>query len=534
MRVSLRTKISGLVLSLLLLVIALLTGAFAYIEKEDVEDQMGQLALRVASTVSFMPSVQQAFQQEDPSRTIQPIALRVQEETGAEFVVVGNAAGIRYAHPDPDKIGKKMVGGDNDRAVMDGEYYVSTAEGSLGPSMRGKAPIYSNDGDIVGLVSVGFLLEDVRSSVWKKMSHVFGIALLTLLIGVIGSLFLARSIKKDTLGLEPYQITSFYQARQAILSSVKEGIISINEQGNVTMINNSAMELLNIKDKTEGRPIKEVFPNTKMLDVLRTGRMVKDEEMRLQNKIVIVNRTPIIQDDKVIGVVSSFRDKTEVREMVQALSEVKRYSEGLRSQTHEHANKMYLLLGLLQLGKQNEAVAMIEEEYTYAEKNQRIIFDRIGDDTVQAILAGKMSKASELKVEFVIQEESELQRVPSHISRTDLVTVLGNIIDNAFEAVQNQEEKRVEFFATDVGEAVVFEVTDSGGGIPEDSFCYLFIRGYSTKQGEMRGYGLSNVKEVIDKQKGSMEISDAPDGGTVFSIFFPKVKGADEYESDGQ
>ncbi|WP_281974723.1 ATP-binding protein [Halobacillus litoralis] len=525
MKVSLRTKILGLVLSLLILVIGILAGVFAYMEKEEVEDHMGQLALQVASTVSFMPSIKQAFETEDPSEIIQPIALSVQEESGAEFVVVGNEESIRYAHPDEWKIGKKMVGGDNARALKNGDYYISQAEGTLGPSLRGKAPIINDSGEIIGIVSVGFLIEDIRAIIWDKLANVFWISLLVLVIGVIGSFLLARSIRKDTLGLEPYEITSFYQTREAILSSVKEGIISIDGDGRVTMINQSAMDLLNLREKTEGRLIKEVFPNTHMLQVLETGESTKDEEMILQDKVVIVNRTPIIHDGTVTGVVSSFRDKTEVREMVQALSEVKRYSEGLRAQTHEYTNKMYLLLGMLQLGNYQEAMKMIEEEFSSTQKHQRVIFDRIQDETLQAILTGKMSRASEQKIDFTIQEDSELQQIPGHINHADLVTVLGNIIDNAFEAVRTQADKQVEFFVTDVGEELVFEVTDNGPGIPESNYSYLFIRGFSTKQGEMRGYGLANVKEVVDKLKGTMEITAADEGGTVFSIFIPKHRG---------
>lgn len=527
MKVSLRTKILGLVLSLLVMVIGLLAGVFAYMEKKDVEEHMGRLALEVARTVSFMPSVQQAFEEEDPSEIIQPISLSVQQETGAEFVVVGNTDSIRYAHPDENKIGKRMVGGDNERALRDGEYYISKAEGTLGPSLRGKAPIINEGGEIIGIVSVGFLLEDIRTIVWNKIENVFGIAVLVLVVGVVGSLLLARSIRKDTLGLEPYEITSFYQTRQAILSSIKEGIISIDAAGKVTMINQSAIELLDLDEGAEGRLITEVFPNTKMLQVLKTGKTIKDEEMRLRDKLVIANRTPIIHNGVVEGVVSSFRDKTEVRKMVQALSEVKRHSEGLRSQTHEHANKMYVLLGLLQLGKEKEAIQMIEEESRISQTHQEVIFEHIQDETVQAILVGKMSKASEEKVDFTVQVDSELGRVPAHINRADLVTVLGNVIDNAFEAVSGQDVKQVEFFVTDVGEDIVFEVTDNGPGFPEGMYSSCFKKGFSTKEGELRGYGLANVKEVVDQLGGTLEILNGDQSGAVFSIFLPKNPGGE-------
>ncbi|WP_394218308.1 ATP-binding protein [Halobacillus trueperi] len=533
-KVSLRTKIMVLVLSLLVLVIGLLAGVFAYMEKRDVEDQMGQLALQVASTVSFMPSIKKAFDTENPSEVIQPIALSVQEESGAEFVVIGNKNSIRYAHPDEWKIGRRMVGGDNERALKNGEYYISKAEGTLGPSLRGKAPIIGENGDIIGIVSVGFLLEDVRSIVWNKLENVFGVAVLVLVVGAVGSLLLARSIRKDTLGLEPYEITSFYQTREAILSSIKEGIISIDAAGRVTMINQSAIDLLNLSEGAEGHLISEVFPNTQMLKVLETGDATRDEEMILMDKVVIVNRTPIMHEGQVAGVVSSFRDKTEVRNMVQTLSEVKRHSESLRSQTHEHANKMYVILGLLQLGKQEEAMEMIEEDFHMSQKHQALIFDRIQDETVQAILTGKMSMASEQRLDFTIQEDSELRHVPPHITRTELVTMLGNLIDNAFEAVSGQKEKRVEFFVTDVGHDIVFEVSDNGPGIPEDVYSSLFVRGFSTKEGDYRGYGLHNVREIVEQLSGTMEVDHSDEGGAVFSIFLPKHTGGGPDEGDDQ
>jgi CitB family two-component system sensor histidine kinase CitS len=524
-RVSLQTKILGLVFTIIVAVIILLAGIFAYWEKEETEDKMGQLALQAATTLSFMPTIKEAFEREQPSKIIQPIALHIQKEVGAEFVVVGNKDSIRYAHPDEWKIGRRMVGGDNEKALEDGEYYISKAEGSLGPSLRGKAPIFNDDGEIIGIVSVGFLIEDINSAIFSKLSDIAGMAVAVLMLGAFGSLMLARSIRKDTLGLEPFEISSLYRDREAILSSVKEGIISINQEGIVTMMNPSAMTMLGIDKDTKGMSVQEVFPNTHMLRVLESGVPESDQEMTLNNRVVIVNRKPIFDHDKVVGVVASFRDKTEVREMVNALSEVKRYSEDLRAQTHEYTNKMYVILGLLQLGNYKEATDLIQSEFETSQDQNRILFDQIEDDTVQAILLGKISKASELKVEFIIDEESYLNVIPAHINRSKLVTIIGNIIDNAFEAVADEEQKEVSFFATDVGNEIVVEVSDTGPGIRESMMPYLFMRGFSTKEGEHRGYGLSNVNEIVKDLGGSLEVGESASGGTIFSIFIPKEKG---------
>ncbi|MCF6138560.1 ATP-binding protein [Pseudalkalibacillus berkeleyi] len=523
-RISLQSKILGLVISIIVCVIILLAGVFAYWEKQETEEKMGQLALQAATTLSFMPTIKEAFDQPTPSEIIQPIALSIQQEVDAEFVVVGNKNSIRYAHPDPWKIGKQMVGGDNARALLNGEYYISKAEGTLGPSLRGKAPILNDNGEIIGIVSVGFLIEEINSAIVTKLIDIAGISLIVLLLGAFGSYMLARSIRKDTMGLEPFQIATLFRDREAILSSVKEGIISIDDQGNVAVMNQSAKMLLNIDFDTKNKPIEEVFPNTHMLRVLDTGQAESDQEMTLKDRVVIVNRKPILDDNRVVGVVASFRDKTEVREMVNALSEVKRYSEDLRAQTHEYTNKMYVLLGMLQLGNVEEAVQIIQNEFQTSEYQNRIIFDQIKDDTVQAILLGKISKASEQKIEFRVDEESSLEVIPPHINRSKLVTILGNLIDNAFEAVINEEPKQVLFFATDLGNEIVFEVTDYGPGIREGIMPYLFMRGFSTKQGEQRGYGLSNVREIVQELDGTLEVSGTAGTGTVFSVFIPKQK----------
>jgi len=525
LRVSLQTKILGLVITLIVGIIIILAGIFAFWEKQETEEKMGQLALQAATTLSFMPTIQEAFKRENPSEIIQPIALSIQEEVGAEFVVVGNKDSVRYAHPDAWKIGERMVGGDNARALKSGEYYISKAEGTLGPSLRGKAPIISEDGEIIGIVSVGFLIKDINSAIWAKLVDITGISVVVLLIGTAGSYVLARSIRKDTLGLEPYQISSLYRDREAVLSSVREGIIAIDQAGKVKMINQSAMRILNIQIDTENKPITEVFPNTQMLRVLHSGLQEKDQEMILKDRVIIVNRTPILEDDQVVGVVASFRDKTEVREMVNALSEVKRYSEDLRSQTHEFTNKMYVLLGLLQLGNYKEAIVLIESEFETAQSQNRILSDQIDDETVQAILLGKISKASEQKINFSIDPDSSLEIISDHINRSKLVTILGNLIDNAFEAVEGQSVKEVDFFATDVGNEIVFEVTDSGPGISESVMPYLFMRGFSTKQGVQRGFGLANVNEIVKELGGTLEIGKSDINGTIFSIFLPKKGG---------
>ncbi|MUK90162.1 GHKL domain-containing protein [Ornithinibacillus sp. L9] len=522
-KISLKTKILVLITGLIVLVTILLTAINAYLESKDIEEQIGQQALHVATTISVMPTIVEAYKLENPSEVIQPIVEEIREFIGAEFIVVGNHDSIRYAHPDEEKIGKKMVGGDNDRALLHGEYYTSKAVGSLGPSLRGKAPIFNKNGEVIGIVSVGFMVDDIRTIVFNRLLKISGASLIVLLIGIIGGILLAKNIRKEIFGLEPYQIASLFRDRNAILSSVKEGIIAIDHQGMITMMNESAQRILGLSKDHVHKRIEDVFPNTRMYHVLSSGDTMKDDEMILNNRQVIVNRTPIVSDEgNVVGVVASFRDKTEINEMLTTLTEVRKYSEDLRAQTHEFTNKLYVLSGLLQLGHYDEAIELIQTESKMNIVQNKVLLQQIQDRTVQAILLGKIGKASEKKIDFKIDGNSHLKKLPKHIDLSKLITILGNLLDNAMEAVEHKDEKIVTFFVTDIGRDVVFEVSDGGDGIAEEQVERLFELGYSTKQGNDRGFGLALVKQTVHELGGHIEFHNQSNGGAVFSVFLPK------------
>ncbi|MCM3570375.1 sensor histidine kinase [Neobacillus mesonae] len=523
LKVSLQTKILVLIFSLLLFVIIFLSVFFSYYESKQTEEQMGQMALLTAKTVSFMPTIRNAFMEDNPSKTIQPIVEHIRKDVGAEFIVVGNKEKIRYSHPDESKIGKKMVGGDSNKAIDEGKYYTSKAKGSLGPSLRGKAPIFDYNGNIIGILSVGFMIDDIKQNIIYKWRLIGAFAFIALCIGALGAVLLSRNIRKDTLGLEPWEIASLYRERNAILSSVKEGIVAVDDKGMVTMLNQSAKDILGLTDDAIHQPIENIIKNTHMYRVIKSGKVEQDQEMILLDRAVIVSRTPIMEKNRVVGVVASFRDKLEMREMINTLSEVRKYAEELRAQTHEYSNKLYVISGLLQLGEYKEAIEMIQQESRMHQDQNRLLFEQICDKKVQAILLGKISKASEQKITFVIDENSSLEELPRHIGISNLAVILGNIIDNAFEAVANREKKEVSIFATDMGNDVVFEITDSGDGINPANIEKIFTRGFSTKTGKNRGYGLASAWDAVKELNGYIEVQNLKNGGSVFTIFLPKI-----------
>lgn len=522
-RVSLQTKISVLITCLIVAVTILLTSIISYIDLKETEEEIGLRALQVASTISLMPTVRSSFSMRRPEEVLQPIAEEVRESVDAEFIVIGDINSIRYAHPDEAKIGKKMVGGDNDRALIHGEYYTSKAHGSLGPSLRGKAPIFDDDGKIIGIISVGFMVEDIRSIIIGKLLKVSVVAAVVIMFGLMGGILLARNIRKETFGLEPYQIASLFRDRNAILASIKEGIIAIDRNGYITVMNESAQKLLKLPNDFTNKKIEDIVPETKMYKVLTSGVPMRDDEMVLNNTPVIVNRTAIKGENGTVeGVVASFRDKTEINEMLATLSEIRRYSEDLRAQTHEFTNKLYVLSGLLQLEYYEEAINFIQRESEIHVSKHRVLLGRVKDKTVQAILLGKISKASEKKIDFSIDPNTFLHELPENIDVGKIITILGNLLDNAIEAVQHSKQKKVTFFATDVGEDIIFEVNDTGKGISKEEERKIFERGYSTKEKKDRGFGLSIVEDTTNELGGTIEFYNLASGGAFFSVFIPK------------
>ncbi|WP_260871691.1 sensor histidine kinase [Bacillus sp. X1(2014)] len=492
-------------------------------ESKQIEENRGRMALEISKTVSFIPTIISAFQTSDPSKTIQPLAEKIRKETGAEFVVIGNKEGTRFSHPLPSMIGKKMKGGDNQRAIKQGEYYVSKAKGSLGPSIRGKSPIFNKKGEVIGIVSVGFLLEDIHQQIMNNLTKVLLVSLFAFLVSLFGSILLGKNIRKDTLGLEPFEIAALYKEKNAVLHGVKEGILAIDKEGYITMMNQPAKRLLQINGSVRHIKVDGLFPSDYLYEVLKSGNPQVDKEMVWKDKTVIVNCTPLFEGAEISGVVASFRDKTEIEQMLNTLSEVNSYSEDLRAQTHEYTNKLYVLLGLLQLGENKQAIEMLQSETQVLQFQNSIVFNHIKDTKVQAILLGKLGKASEKKIKFEIVSDSFLKELPPHFKLSNLIVILGNLIDNAFEAVYGMDSPTVKFFATDIGSDIIFEIADNGKGITDVEIPLLFSRGFTSKEGaEPRGFGLSNAEDAVLEMNGMIEVQSTQESGTVFTVYLPK------------
>ena len=488
------------------------------------EEYIGRNALNVSKTVSLTTVVHEGLKNKN-STQIQLYAESVRKATGARFVVVGDHEGRRYSHPVPERIGKLMVGGDNPRALERGEAYVSKAVGTLGPSMRGKVPIFANSGKVIGVVSVGYLQETVESVtegyLQRVLLWVFGL----FLFGGIGTWLIARNVKQSIFGLEPVEIARLFRERNAILDSIREGVVAINDKGQVTMLDHEAAKILKIPPESGiGTSIESILPQTRMLEVLKSGEEQFDQEMIIGGIEVIVNRVPIWQNDRVAGVVSSFRRKDEIDRMAQELTQIQEYSEVLRTQTHEYSNKLHTLAGLIQLGSHQEALDLIGRETSGYQELLGTLAETVPEPLLSAIILGKYNRAQELRVIFQLDPESRMIDIPKKINREKIVTILGNLLENALEAAQeNTSGKRmVQLSMTDFGNDLIFEVEDSGSGIEDESVDLSLQHGFTTKSGTGRGIGLSLVHENLKYLGGHLTVVRSSLGGMRFTIYIPK------------
>ncbi|MGY0691921.1 ATP-binding protein [Virgibacillus sp. FSP13] len=528
---NLKVKMIALI-SLLIIGIFIVFSVFLHsFISNTIENQIGKRALGVAGSVANIPEIEKAFQLDDPASVIQKIVAPIQKETGAEFIVVGNREGIRYSHPRHDHIGKKMVGGDNDRALFEGESYVSKKIGSLGLSIRGKVPIYNETGDVIGLVSVGFLNDDVQGIIKEQSKSLWLTLLGIVLLGIIGAILISHYIKKLLSNMEPEEISHLLLQKEAILQSTHEGIIAVDHKGLITMMNKAAQRILFKSEQQAsdviGTPIEELLPHTALFDVLENGENHHDREMVLGENVVLVNRMPIYNEEKTIGAVSTFRKKTEIEHVTKELLQIKQYANAQRAQTHEFSNKLYIILGLLQLDQKQEAIAYIKKVTNMQQKWSRFLLENVTDPMVHGLLQGKFNQANELGVKISIHPDSQLTDRIYGTKREALITGLGNLLENAMEAVKDQEETRrqVSIFFTDIGEDIVVEVEDSGSGISAADAAFIFEQGFSTKKGKHRGTGLALTQHVLHAIGGEITLEEGDLGGACFVMIIPKNGG---------
>lgn len=490
------------------------------------EDSQSEKAKTIAHIVANDSIVIDGLVGKADTSAIQTYTNRILKNTGVQFIVVMDMDGIRKSHPDPQKIGHHFIGGD-EGPVLKGKEHVSLAEGTLGISMRVFVPIFSETGEQLGAVAVGISADNVKERV-KESRHIIYIGVgVGVLVGIIGAILLARHIKKSLFGLEPHRIAKILEERNTMLQSVKEGIIAVDKEARVTLINNEAKRLFKksgLEEDFIGKDVELYMPNSRIKEVLQTGEVQLNEEQNIYGITIVTNRVPLYVKGEIVGAIATFRDKTEIRKLAEELTGIRLYAEALRAQSHEFMNKMHVVLGLTHMKQYEELQKYISGMVSEHQYEIGGVMKRIKSPVFAGFLLGKLSYAREKNIKLIISEDSYMPEIDDESIIHELITIVGNLIDNALEAVTNCEQKQVEV-KIQQGDILTITVQDTGKGIQEKEIEELFTKGYSTK-GDNRGYGLYLVKESIQRINGEIHMHSLVGKGTTITIEIPK--GRDE------
>lgn len=481
------------------------------------EKEIGERSIAIARTISQTEGIQNHLGKDGGEEFIQPIAERVRLSTNVDYVVILDMDGIRYSHPSESRIGLEFQGGDEVAAYSEQEY-ISKAEGDLGYAIRAFVPIMDSEGMVqIGVAVVGILSPTFQSLVSEYQNDLFLSLIWGLLIGLIGSWFLAKNVKKQTYQLEPYEISRIVEERSTIMETLDVGIIATDENGNVNFMNSLAKKYVGISQ----------YANTIVQDILKQSLLLSYDtlETRVTNKPFYLNKEmylisiyPIYVRNEFTGDLITLKNRSEINQLGEELSGVRSLVSALRAQNHEHMNKMHSIAGLIQLGKTNEALELLIDETSHEEIIVQFLRDNITHYAISGLLLGKRSRGKELGVHVVINKKSMLMEVVEGFMPGDVVSILGNLIDNAIEACVGEDERQVSCLVQGSEESLYIRVEDSGNGMSEEEISNVFTEGYSSKSDYGRGLGLYLVKELVEANDGRIHIVSEPGVGTTIEV----------------
>ncbi|MFG2057895.1 ATP-binding protein [Micromonospora sp. NPDC048930] len=502
-----------------LLVLAGAAGA-AVLARSDSQQAAKEEVLAVAQTVAHSPEVRTALATPDPSAALQPYAESIRKATGTDFVVVMAPDRTRYSHPDPKRIGQPFIG-DIGPALAGEASFTTTNVGTLGESVRAVVPVYGDGHRIIGLVSVGITTKAINRKLLAQAPVLLYAAVPALALAATGSWLLSRRLRRQTHGLGPAQMTRMYEYYDAVLHSVREGLLVLTRDRRVALVNDEGRRLLGLDEDATvtDRPVRDVDLPPAVAELLASGRDTHDEPILAGDRVLVVNQRTTRFEGAVLGTVLTLRDQTELRNLASELDSVRALTEALQAQTHESANRLHTVLTLVELGRTDEAVRLATRDLELAQQLTDRVVGAVTEPALAALLLGKSARAGERGVDLVIDPDCRLDDSP--LPTTDLLTVVGNLVDNALEAVAGTAPpRRVRVLVGTDADQLVVRVADTGPGLEPERVADAFRRGWSTKS-TGRGLGLALVGQVVRRHGGSSDVGRTDDGETVFTIRLP-------------
>ncbi|WP_256726103.1 sensor histidine kinase [Streptomyces sp. MNU77] len=523
------------------LIAAVVAGCavFAYVSGSAQAEETAARQVRVAAlAVADSPSVREAIRTPDPSAVLQPYAERVREDTGIAFVTIMDTGRVRWTHPDEEQIGDTFLG--NTAKALRGQTFTETYTGTLGPSIRVVTPI-RDDGRIVGLVSAGITVDRVSSQVRDQLGALALAAGGALALGGIGTYVINARLRRHTHGMNAAELSRLHDYHQATLHAVREGLLMLDGRRRIALINDAGRELLGLEPDAEavGRTVDELALPAPLTGALLASEARVDELHLTAERVVVVNTRPVVGGER-RGTVVTLRDHTELQALSGELDSERGFTQALRSQAHEAANRLHTVVSLIELGRVEEAVDFATAELELAQVLTDRVVGAVEEPVLAALLLGKAAQGHERGVELVLAEDSLIDdgALPPSLAQRDLVTILGNLIDNAVEAASDGSDDgsgavpspraaggptgRAQVTVTALADEreLLLRVADTGAGIGPEEADEVFRRGWST-HGTGRGLGLALVRQAAHRNGGTVELDRGPDGGARFTVRLP-------------
>ncbi|MGA4851423.1 sensor histidine kinase [Streptomyces sp. G5(2025)] len=511
----------------IVLVTAVVAGCalFTYLsDKHQAEEGARRQATAAARAVADSPSVRDAIHGDgDPSRELQPYASRVQRHTGVDFVTIMDPRGIRWTHPDERRIGERFLG--HTAQALRGRTFAETYTGTLGPSVRVVTPIRADgtdDGRIIGLVSAGITIEEITAKARGQLLALLGVAAAALVLGGIGTYVINARLRRSTHGMNAAELSRMHDYHEAALHAVREGLLMLDGQRRIALINDGGRELLGVHGAhgdIVGRNVAELELPAPLTGALLASEPRVDELHLSADRVLVVNTSPVTGGER-RGTVVTLRDHTELQALTGELDSERGFTQALRSQAHEAANRLHTVVSLIELGRADEAVDFATAELELAQALTDQVVAAVSEPVLAALLLGKAAQANEHGVELVVSPDSSIDdgMLPPGLPARDLVTILGNLIDNAVDAAQGSPAARVTVTARADEAGLLLRVRDTGPGVDPAQRETVFERGWSTKAAAGRGLGLALVRQTVTRDGGTLTVRESPEGGAEFEV----------------
>jgi sensor histidine kinase regulating citrate/malate metabolism len=519
-------SLAGQLFAMQAVLIAVLVAGYAlftYVsDRAQAEEAAGRQATAVARSVADSPSVREAIGTPDPTALLQPYALRVMRDTEVDFVTIMNPAGIRWTHPDENEIGRHFRG--NTARALKGQTFTETYTGTLGPSVRAVTPVEDDDHRIIGLVSAGIKVEAISKRVSDQVTALFGVAAAALALGAVGTYVINARLRRHTHGMNAAELSRMHDYHQAALHAVREGLLMLDGQYRVALVNDGGRELLGLSEEVVGRSVADLGLPAPLTGALLASEPRVDEVHLSADRVLVINTSPVSGGER-RGTVVTLRDVTELQSLMGELDSERGFTQALRSQAHEAANRLHTVVSLIELGRAEEAVDFATAELELAQALTDQVVAAVSEPVLAALLLGKTAQANERGVELVVSQDSNLDDgvLPESLPARDLVTILGNLIDNAVDAAQGSVRARVTVTAATEDSDLVLRVTDTGAGVDPAHASQVFERGFSTKPAGPggRGLGLALVRQAVHRHEGTLAVAQAEGGGAEFVARLP-------------